>query len=338
MTEFKKYNSIENSFNAEFIEKIRAENLESLNYVVQEKVHGANCCFVTNGKTVNFAKRTGFMELGEKFYHYEELLERYTDVIIKLFQKVKKVYAETESIFVYGEMFGGRYPHPEVKNETKIMCIQKGVFYCPNHEFYAFDLYLKVPESGRFLPVNESNAFFEAVGFIYAKTLFQGTLDECLNYPNVFPSLIAQWLGFPAIEDNVCEGIIIRPETPVYLKNGARLLLKNKNSKFAEKKSVKKRQKIYKDLSYSQELTDLLPITEEYVTENRLNNVISKIGELSLPKDIGKLIGLFSKDIQEDFLKEHSGQYVMLEKNEQKILNRHINKLATVVVKQVMKF
>ena len=335
MLEFKKYNSIENSYNTEFLEKIKEENLELLEYVVQEKVHGANCCFVTDGKTVNLAKRTGFIEPGEKFYNYEELLERYTDKVVALFPQVKKVYPEAENIFIYGEMFGGRYPHPDVKNDHKIMCIQKGVFYCPNHEFYAFDLYIKENGIGRYLSINETNTFFESADFLYAKTLFQGTLEECLKYPSDFQSLIAQWLGLPVIEDNICEGIVIKPEKPVYLHNGSRLLLKSKNSKFAEKKSVKKRQPNMEVPRYSKELTDLLPVTEEYVTENRLNNVLSKIGELSLPADLGKLIGLFSKDIQEDFLKEHSSKYVILEKNEQKILNKHINKQASDLIKQV---
>ena len=333
--EFKKYNSIENSYNTEFLEKIKEENLELLEYVVQEKVHGANCCFVTDGKIVNLAKRTGFIETDEKFYNYEELLDRYTDKVVGMFHQLKKVYPETENILIYGEMFGGRYPHPDVKNDPKIMCIQKGVFYCPKHEFYAFDLYIKGNEGGRYLSVNEANIFFESADFLYAKTLFQGTLEECLKYPNDFQSLIAQWLGLPAIEDNICEGIVIKPEKPVYLRNGSRLLLKSKNSKFAEKKSVKKRQPTAEEPLYSKELTDLLPVTEEYVTENRLNNVVSKIGELSLPADLGKLIGLFSKDIQEDFMKEHSAKYVMLEKSEQKILNKHINKQASDIIKQV---
>lgn len=79
----------------------------------------------------------------------------------------------------------------------------------------------------------------------------------------------------------------------------------------------------------------MLTITEEYVMENRLNNTVSKVGEVVFPKDTGKLIGLLSKDILEDFLKEHSGIYALLEKSEQKILNRHINKQATDLIKKV---
>ena len=42
MLEFKKYSSIENSFSREFMEHVVAEMPQDLEYVVQEKVHGAN--------------------------------------------------------------------------------------------------------------------------------------------------------------------------------------------------------------------------------------------------------------------------------------------------------
>ena len=336
MMQFKKYNSIENTFDKGFVEKIFLEGLDKQEFVVQEKVHGSNVCFVTDGESVSFGKRTGFVEGDEKFYDYEELFERYTPKVITLFLAVQETNPDVQSVTIFGEMFGGKYPHPEVKNNNRTMLIQKGVYYCPTHEFYAFDLYVTTEKSGRYLTVDEMNDFFERENFFYAKTLFRGTLNECLQYPNVFQSQISNWLGLPPIENNICEGVIIRPVEPSYLSNGSRVLLKDKNVHFAEKKSVKKRTpKLFIEPSYSEFLNHLLSVVEEYVTENRLNNVVSKIGQISVPKDTGKLIGLFSKDILEDFLKEHSGEYAAIEKSEQKILNRHINSLATSMIKKV---
>ena len=337
MMQFKKYSSIENTFNKEFLDQIRLEGFEKCEFVVQEKVHGANVCFMTDGKTVSFGKRTGLIEQGEKFYDYEILLERYTSKITSLFFAVKNVLPDIETLKVYGEMFGGKYPHPDVAHKKNVMLIQKGIHYCPYHEFYAFDLYVAMPENGYYLTVDMANSFFEQGDFLYAKTLFRGTLDACLQYPNDSLSVIHEWLGLPPIEDNICEGIVIRPVVPCYLSNGSRVLLKSKNARFAEKKSVKKRTpQLFVEPSYSEELNNLLFVTEQYVTENRLNNVISKIGHISIPSELGKLIGLFSKDILEDFLKEHSGIYAALEKSEQKILNRHINSLASGLIKSVM--
>ena len=52
-------------------------------------------------------------------------------------------------------------------------------------------------------------------------------------------------------------------------------------------------------------------------------------------KDFGKVMGLLSKDVLDDFLKEHGGSYSALDKCEQKSLNKELNKLCTTLVKQV---
>ena len=174
---------------------------------------------------------------------------------------------------------------------------------------------------------------FEKHGFFYAKTLFSGTLDECLEYPNAFQSKISEWLGLPEIEDNICEGVVIRPVVPMYLSNRDRVLIKNKNARFAEKKQMKKRNKLFKEpVPYSEELKSLVAEVEAYVNENRLANVISHIGEVSFPKDTGKVLGMFCKDVLEDFLKEHGGEYSGLDKCEQKSLNKEVNKLCSTVL------
>jgi len=336
MLEFKKYSSIENSFSREFMEHVVAEMPQDLEYVVQEKVHGANTSFLCDGETLRFAKRTSVLEEGEQFYDYPELLERYRDRVLKLFGGIKAKYPEVTHISVFGEMFGGLYPHDGVKARQKVGLIQRGVCYTPDHEFYGFDIYLFTEEGGRFLPVDEVNELFETYSFFYAKTLFRGTLTECLKQPNAFQSKIAEWLGLPAIEDNICEGIVIRPVTPMYLRNGSRVLIKSKNERFAERKSAKRRTKLFVEpVPYSEELKALIVEGETYVTENRLANVVSHIGEVHFPKDFGKVMGLFSKDVLEDFLKEHGNLYAALEKSKQKLLNKELNKFCTALVKQV---
>ena len=335
MLEFKKYSSIENSFSKEFMERVEAEMPADLEYVVQEKVHGANTSFLCDGESVRFAKRTSLLEQDEKFYDYPELLERYMEGVVALTKEVMGRYADTRSVSIFGEMFGGIYPHKEVQPNRKMTAIQKGVCYTPGHEFYAFDIYVIGDGGGRYLPVDEVNGLFEKHGFFYARTLFKGTLSECLKHPNAFQSKIAEWLGLPAIEDNICEGIVIRPVVPMYLRNNSRVLIKSKNERFAEKKSVRKRIKLFAEpVPYSDALKALIPEVEAYVTEQRLANVVSHIGEVHVPKDFGKIMGLFSKDVLEDFLKEHGGEYGCLEKSEQKLLNKELNKLATALVKK----
>ena len=171
MIEFKKYSSIENSFSREFMEQVVAEMPQDLEYVVQEKVHGTNTSFLCDGEVVRFAKRTSMLADGEQFYDYPELLERYKGRVLKLFAAIKTKYPEVTHISVFGEMFGGLYPHNGVKAAHKVALIQKGVCYTPEHEFYGFDIYLFTEDGGRFLPVDEVN--------------IHGRLPEdmCLNIP-----------------------------------------------------------------------------------------------------------------------------------------------------------
>lgn len=334
MIKFKKYSSIENSFSREFMDRIAAELPSGLEWVVQEKVHGANTSFLYDGAELRFAKRTSLLEADEKFYDFQKIMEEYRARVEDLYRRACQLWPDTESIAVFGELFGGRYDHASVAAVKGATLIQKGVFYAPGHEFYAFDIYLHTADGGRYLNVDEANALFEATGFFYAKTLQRGSLEECLGYPNDFGSRVGEWLGLPPIADNICEGIVIRPVIPQYLHTGSRVLIKSKNARFAEKKGVKARNKVFTaPTPYSEALQQLVAEIEAYVTANRLANVLSHIGEVSLPKDFGRVTGLLAKDVLEDFLKEHGESYDALEKSEQKSLTRELNGFCTALVK-----
>ena len=70
--------------------------------------------------------------------------------------------------------------------------------------------------------------------FIYAKTLFKGSLSDCLAYPNAFKTTIPGEYNLPELDGNTCEGVVIRPAQPHFLRNGSRVIIKNKNEKWAE--------------------------------------------------------------------------------------------------------
>lgn len=188
---------------------------------MQEKVHGANTSFLCDGEDVKFAKRTSVLSEDDKFYDFQSMLEAYKTRVLSLFRRICDTHPSVSAISVFGEMFGGRYAHDGVSAVKGITLIQKGVNYTPVHEFYGFDIYVFEGETGYYLAVDEVNSLFEAEGFFYARTLMRGSLAECLKYPNAFQSKISQWLGLPDIDDNICEGVVIRPVTPQYLKNGS---------------------------------------------------------------------------------------------------------------------
>ena len=332
---FKKYNSVENSFDEEFVARVRGQMPRDLQYVVQEKVHGANASFLCDGTNIVFAKRTAVIERDEAFYGYEEMVNTYTNNILALTKDVMELYPGTVQVNIFGELFGGCYPHPDVESVKNVKLVQKGIYYCPGHEFYGFDIYIQSDEEGHFLPVIDTNALFEKHGFFYARTLFSGKLEECLSHPNAFITHIPEWLGLPSIEDNICEGIVIRPVIPMYLTTGARVLIKSKNSRFAEKRARRGPRPILDPtVHYSEEMKELMSILETYITEPRLDNFISHIGEVKMPKDFGKLTGMYAKDVFDDFMKENGVAFDELERTEQKALKKELAKLSSRLIQK----
>ena len=88
-----------------------------------------------------------------------------------------------------------------------------------------------------YLDVKEANSLFEKYKILHAKTLFSGTMDDCLKYPNLFESTIPALLGLPEIKPNICEGVVIRTSTYQFFMEDddlIRLIIKNKNSKWEE--------------------------------------------------------------------------------------------------------
>lgn len=260
------------------------------------------------------------------------MLERYRNNVIEVFQKVKAIYPDVETVVIYGELFGGGYQHKEVESVKDAVKVQKGIEYAPYNEFYAFDIKLN---GITYLDTEVVNQIFEETGFFYAKILFQGTLEEALRFSNVFNSKIPAWLGLPELENNMCEGTIVKTLKTRYFGNGARIILKNKNEKWVEKsKMVKKQAKtVHKQVHFSEKAQEIWEEIQQYATANRLNNVVSKIGEFE-PKMIGKVIGLFAQDILEDFGKDFPAAFTAIEKEEQKRINKKLNSLVIDFIKE----
>jgi len=327
---FKKYNSIENTYREKEVEQIYLHEYDKETYVVQEKVHGANFSFITNGETIQVAKRSGLIVEGENFSNYEYVLNMYSEAIKTLFRLLKIDYPETETVTVFGELFGGSYEHKDVERIKEMIRVQKGVFYSPENDFYAFDISIN---QTMYLDVDVANTYFETVELFYAKTIFQGTLQKCLDYPNIFQSKIPTWLKLPEIEENICEGVIIKPVASKHFRNGQRVIFKNKNEKWSERSHSKN--KITKEIKAFSDLEkETANYLLSYVSENRLMNVQSKLGEFSL-KQIGKTIGLLAQDALVDFKKDYELQWKDIEKESQKRMTKMLNKEAANMVKQI---
>ena len=124
----------------------------------------------------------------------------------------------------------------------------------------------------------------------------------------------------------------------MYLKTGARVLIKSKNSRFAEKRARRGPRPVLDPTAlFSEEMKDLMSILATYITEPRLDNVISHIGEIKMPNDFGKLTGLYAKDVFDDFMKENAVAFDELERSEQKALKKELAKMSSKMIQKANK-
>ena len=318
---FIKYNSIENVTNIRTMLEIDRQGIDKEHWTLSEKVHGSCMTVYTDGTEVKFARRSAFLKEDEKFYNYHLISEDLKEKTLGLFAEINKnsdmFNEEITDISVFGELFGGSFDHPDIE-KLNMKGIQKGIFYSPTVEFMAFDLSI----NGLMVDQHTFETFIGASGIFYAEPLLKGTLEECLQYPNKYDSTIPELLGYPKLTDNVCEGNVLKPEMTVYFGNGSRVILKNKNEKWEEKsKAGKKIRKQPIDLSVEaiQKISDM----DQYVTENRLRNVLSKIGEVT-EKDFGKILGLYMLDLIEDYEKDYEPPNI--ESQESNAVNKTVSR------------
>lgn len=299
---FKKYFSLENHYNSKFIEKLRTNAMTGGEWVAREKIHGTNFSIIVERDNVTCAKRTGPILPAEDFYGYEIVLKNYADSI-KAVQNIMGT-AATVSYQIFGEFAGHG--------------IQKNVDY-GEKDFYVFDI-IVTTESGDSTYVDDymMESFCNSFGFKMAPLLGRGKFEELIQLPNDLDSVIPTY-NFTVdnaglVEANKCvfkaesagevftaEGYVLKPCFPLWMPNGNRVAIKCKNSKFSEKKKSDKPIKAKVELSEAD--NSLVGILAQYVTLNRVNNVISKIGEVT-PKDFGKVMGLTVQDILEETSRE----------------------------------
>ena len=320
-----KYNYIENTNQEKTIRAIIDQGFGELEYIVQEKMHGVNLSFITNGRTIIRAKRAALISGSESYYRSEWVLRVYAARIFKLFRILEKDFG-IKTMTIFGEIFGGAYPHPDVEKDEEAVSVHSGIYYSPHNDFYAFDILI---DNKKYLDVELVNAYFEKTGFFYAKTLFQGSLQACLAYPNDFKTTIPGRLGLPEIEGNQCAGVIIRPEQPHFLADGSRVILNHINEKWRENnKSIDA--ELLKEIRNNQEENskEVILLNEEiirYITRNRLVNVLSKIETVQPLKEFGKVVAMFNQDIWEEFKKDNFMKFELLDKKEQAVIKRLLN-------------
>jgi Rnl2 family RNA ligase len=178
--------------------------------------------------------------------------------------------------------------------------VQVGVWYAPDLHFMAFDVVVETHSGRRYLPFDTAADLCARCGFMFAEALFRGTLAECLKFEIEFETKIPGRLRLPPLpsgashERNLAEGCVVRPteELPVQIagirvgKESMRGLFKRKIPQFSEKRYQNddwKKGKAGEEVHYGMTPEELVCIeVAASVTEQRLDNVLSKIGRVDI--------------------------------------------------------
>jgi Rnl2 family RNA ligase len=304
---FNSYDKISESVTNLQINEAGYRLFDKTDWVVTEKVHGANLCFVTDGIEIRGAKRKEFIAEGDTFFNYQRLLKKLESQINQVFSLVQESYPSVNVILIYGELFGGGYPHPDVTPDPLVNLVQTGVYYSPTIAFYGFDIAIALEESSGqqfYLDYDRTLEIFQETGIFHARPLFVGKYHAACDYPIEFESHLPAWLGLPPLSNNLAEGVVIKPMKSIYVetkKGKIRPIFKQKIPAFTEDKRFHQAQQWPNERS---------PIEPDYlsllkwevfnlITENRLNNVISKIGRDDRSQS-RKIFRLFIEDIFEE--------------------------------------
>ncbi len=283
--EVKNYPKITNAYDQKFMffvtEQMRLGLLDD-EWVVQETLHGANFAFYCDGENILCAKHSGCIGDDENFFNYTKIADYHSEKIKELF----RTSGASKEVVVCGGLFGGVYSSVESSQDS---AVQRGIQYHPSQQFLAFDLYI----DGKLQGPEHTGRLFYVTGIPRVKALEYGTLKECLAYNNTFKSTIPSYYNLPPVdEDNYCEGVVIKPMFPAYLPTGERVIFKNKNETRAETSKLKHRPPAI-PVSVPDDLLAM-------ITENRLTNVISHIGEVTI-KDFSTVIQAYVSDIFSEY-------------------------------------
>lgn len=250
-----------------------------------EKVHGTSCNLSFNpadGSIHYFSggtKHAAFVAL----FNEPDLIARFKALNLPV----------NKTITVFGEGYGGK---------------EQGMSatYGPKLKFVAFDV--QIGDSWLDVPSAEKVVLSLGLEFVYYKEVSLTNIVEKDGVKS-FPELDAERdaTSAQAVRNGVegyrkREGVVLRPLIEVTLNNGSRVIAKHKRDEFRETASPRN---ILVDPAQLAVLSGAQEVANEWVTQERLGHVTSKIPDCDMSK-IPQIIAAMVEDV----LREGAGEIV----------------------------
>jgi Rnl2 family RNA ligase len=233
-------------------------------WIATEKLHGAQLVVATDGHTTRVGKRKAWLRDDEPFFGWQLLRERLVAAALAALP------GPGHTVRLYGELYGGSYPHPEVPPTPGVSAVQTGVWYSPDLRFALFDILVDDAHDRPYAALREVAA---AAELDVVPLLRRGPRPEVEAVPTRFATTVPESLGLPPIAGNVAEGVVIRADTA--RPAGRRPIVKRKIAEFDEQRYAESRPF---DEYASLNVAELLVIAGRLVNRARLASARSKVG------------------------------------------------------------
>ncbi len=260
-------------------------------WVATEKIHGAQLVIATDGRRVRFGKRKAWLEPDEPFFGWQMLRA-------ELESRVRGIFSELgrgAELYLYGELFGGCYPHSAVTALPGLSAVQTGIWYSPTLHWTPFDGLLTGEAEPVFLAHDHLQRLAVGAGLPVPPQLGLGSRNELSTLPVCYASRVSAIFDLPDLEGNVAEGFVLKPsrEMPA----DRRPLIKHKIPEFNDNRFDASRPfNAHAHLS----VVELLQLSEPMLSPIRLASARSKVGEHT-PSVVDEMVLDVCIDLEEMF-------------------------------------
>ncbi|RKT10969.1 Rnl2 family RNA ligase [Streptomyces sp. 1114.5] len=186
----------------------------SREWIAAEKVHGAHFAVVCEGgASVRAAKRRELLddEGLDGFFGVSRIWPQLAVAAARFADVLRGTWGPSAVVTVYGELAGGRYPHPGVPALAGVDPVQTGVWYAPGLHWLPFDATVETADGRWWIADRALREAAGAAGLACVPLLGRGALNTLHDLPVRYPSRVPALFGLPELADNLAEGYVLKP-------------------------------------------------------------------------------------------------------------------------------
>ena len=219
---------------------------------------------------LHIGKRKAWLEEGDAFFGWQLLRPELARACRAFFDAFAN---GSGTLYLYGELFGGHYPHADVRPFPGMSAVQTGVWYAPDMHWALFDAVHVSESQARFIAADEVTSAARRAGVLTPPVLARGRKNDVLDTAVRFPTRVPAIFGLPAIEGNFAEGIVVKADGVAAATE--RGIIKRKIEEFDEQRLDESEAW---DASQRLPMEALRDIAVRLVNEARVVSAASKVG------------------------------------------------------------